>query len=349
MPRADLPDLSVRVNGLALPLAAETDLRSITVQEDLQALSMFTLELHNWDDERLQVSWSDSSLFAVGNEVEIWLGYVGDKYRVMLAEITSLEPVFTAGQQPLLMVRGYDHRHRLARGRKTRTFMQMKDSAIAGQIAREAGLRAQVDATEVTLSYVIQSNQSDWDFLRQRAGLIGYEIYVRDKVLYFRSPPITQPPADKLALGADITEFSPRLSSLGQATIATVRGWDVKHKKAVVASARAGPALGGTELGYSVTRGAFGASTTAMLGQPARNLPEAGPIAQGQFSTGSLAYIEGEVAAYGRPQLHAGTVVDIAGAGQKFSGSYYVTSVTHTLTAAHGYQTSFTVQRNATT
>jgi uncharacterized protein len=349
MPRADLPDLSVRVNGSALPMAAEADLRSVTVQEDLQALSMFTLDLHNWDDERLRVSWSDNPLFAVGNEVEIWLGYVGDIHQVMLAEVTSLEPMFTAGQPPLLTVRGYDHRHRLARGRKTRTFVQMKDSAIVGQIAREAGLRAQVDATKVTLSYVIQSNQSDWDFLQRRASLIGYEIYVRDKVLYFRSPQIAEPPADKLSLGEDITEFSPRLSSLTQAATVTVRGWDVKQKKAVVASVRAAPGLGGTKLGYSVARGAFGASTEAILGQPARNLPEVGPIAQGQFSTGSLAYIEGAVVAYGRPQLQAGTVVDIAGAGQKFSGRYYVTSVTHTLTREHGYQTSFTVQRNATT
>ena len=348
MPRADLPDLSVRVNGSALPLAAEADLRSVTVQEDLEALSMFTLELHNWDDERLQVSWSDRPLFAVGNEIEIWLGYVGDIYRVMLAEITSLEPMFTAGQPPLLLVRGYDHRHRLARGRKTRTFVQMKDSAIAGQIAREAGLRARVDATAVTLSYVIQSNQSDWDFLRRRANLIGYEVYVRDKVLYFRSPQISQPPADKLSLGADITEFSPRLSSLTQAAMVAVRGWDVKEKKAVVASVRAAPGLGGAKLGYSVARGAFGTSTLAILGQPARNRPEADPIAQGQFSTGSLVYVEGEVVADGRPQLHAGTVVDIAGAGQKFSGRYYVTSVTHTVTKEHGYQTSFTVQRNAT-
>src|SRR5579859_3135192 len=256
MPRADLPDLSVVVNGSSLPMAAEADLRSVTVQEDLEALSMFSLDLHNWDADRLRFSWSDSPLFAIGNEVEIWLGYVGDLHKVMLAEITSLEPAFTVGQPPLLTVRGYDHRHRLPRGRKTRTFVQMKDSAIAGQIAREAGLRAQVDATTVTLGYVIQSNQSDWDFLQRRANLIGYEVYVRDKVLYFRSPPIAKQPADKLSLGDDITDFSSRLSSLTQAPSVTVRGWDVKQKKAIVASVRAGTSLGGAQAGSSVARGA---------------------------------------------------------------------------------------------
>jgi phage protein D len=346
MPRADLPDLSVRVNGSRLPAAAQADLRSVTVEEDLQALSMFTLELHNWDDVQRQVSWSDSELFAVGNEVEIWLGYVGDLHKVMLAEITSLEPAFTTGQPPLLMVRGYDHRHRLARGRKTRTFAQMKDSAIASQIAREGGLRAQVEDTKVTQNYVIQSNQSDWEFLQRRASLIGYEIYVKDKVLYFRSPRSAAQPTDKLSLGEDITEFSPRLSSLAQAGEVAVRGWDIKEKKAFVATSRAVPGVGGRPSGSAVARRAFGASSVASLGQPTRNLAEADLVAQGGFNAMALTYVEGDVVAYGLPQLQAGTVVDIDGAGRTFSGPYYVTSVTHTVTPQHGYQTSFTVQRN---
>jgi phage protein D len=347
MPRDELPDFSIRVNGSALPAAARADFRSVTVQEDLQALSMFTLELHNWDDVKLQVSWSDARQFAVGNEVEIWLGYVGDLHKVMVAEITSLEPVFTSDQPPLLLVRGYDHRHRLARGRKTRTFAQMKDSAIASQIAREAGLRAQVDDTKVTLSYVIQGNQSDWGFLQRRASLIGYEIYVKDKVLHFRRPKPEAPPAGKLSLGEDITEFSPRLSSLTQATEATVRGWDIKEKKPVVASQRQVTGSGGQTTGPAAARRAFGSASVAFLGQRARTRAEADPVAQGQFSMMAMAYVEGDAVAHGRPQLQAGTVVDIAGAGQAFSGPYYVTSVTHTMTAENGYQTSFTVQRNA--
>ncbi len=342
MPRGSLPDLSVRVNGSALPPAAQADLRSVTVQEDLQALSMFTLELHNWDDKLLRISWSDSPLFAVGNQVEIWLGYVGDLHQVMLAEVTSLEPVFTTESPPVLMVRGYDHRHRLARGRKTRTFAQMKDSAIAGQVGREAGLRAQVTDTGVTHGYVMQSNQSDWEFLLRRASLIGYEMFVRNKVLYFRPPQSAAQPASRLSLGQDITEFSPRLSSLAQASEVAVRGWNVKEKQAVVATQHSTPPSGS-----ATTRRAFGSASVAILGQPNRDLAEASPIAQGQFNAMALAYVEGDVVAYGQSQLQAGTVVDIAGAGQTFSGRYYVTSVTHTMTLDQGYQTSFTVQRNA--
>src|SRR5262249_34545178 len=94
-------------------------------------------------------------------------------------------------------------------------------------------------------------------------------------------------------------------------------------------------------------RRAFGAASAAILGQPAPSVAAAGPIADGQFNTIGLTYVEGNVAGYGRPGLHAGVVVDIAGAGRTFSGPYYVTSVTHPVTPENGYQTSFTVQRNA--
>jgi uncharacterized protein len=342
-----LPDVGVYVNSMPLPMTAMSDLRSVTVQEDLHALSMFTLELHNWDAGTLSVSWSDSRQFAVGGEVQIWLGYVGDLHQVISAEITSLEPVFTAGQQSVLLVRGYDRRHRLARGRKTRTFVQMKDSAIATQIAREAGLRMEVDDSQTIHGYVIQSNQSDLEFLRRRASLIGYEIFVRDNILYFRSPRIADSPGDKLSLGEDITEFSPRLSTLDQPTGLNVRVWDVKQKKAIVATARAAPYAGGRRSGPDTARRAFGIAAVTLTGQPARNLGEASAIADGQFSSGALTFVEGDVIAFGRPQLRAGTVVEISGAGRRFSGPYYVTSVTHTVTQEHGYQTSFTVQRNA--
>jgi uncharacterized protein len=222
----------------------------------------------------------------------------------------------------------------------------MKDSAIATQIARDAGLRFEIDDSQAIQDYVIQSNQSDLEFLRRRASLIGYEIFVRDNILYFRSPKISEAPSDKLSLGEDITEFSPRLSTLDQPTGLNVRAWDVKKKKVVVATARPAPYTGGRRSGPDTARRAFGAAAVTLTGQPARNLAQASVIADGQFSRQELTFVEGDVIAFGRPQLRAGTVVEISGAGQRFSGRYYITSVTHTMTQEQGYQTSFTVQRN---
>lgn len=349
LPQAGIPDFSLRINGANLSQQALADVRALTVEEDLDALSMFSLELYNWDDERLQVSWSDSNQFAVGNEVEVWLGWVDDLHKVMLAEITSLEPAFASDQPPTLTVRGYDHRHRLSRGRRTRTFAQMKDSAIATQVAREAGLRAQARDTRQALPFVVQSNQTDWEFLRQRAGMLGWEVYVRDKVLHFQPPGHAAQASVRLSLGSDVDEFTPRLSSLGQEGQVAVRSWNVREKQPIVGSASVGQESAmGRASGPVAANRAWGKASTSIVDQPVRSKAEADQVAVGRFNQLALAYVQGTVACSGRPQLHAGMVVHIEGAGRTFSGPYYVTSVSHTLSQDQGYRTSFTVERNAT-
>lgn len=345
-----VPDLEIQVNGGRLPLEAEADIESVTVLEDLSSLSMFTLVLYNFDQENLRITWSDSSVFAIGNAIQIALGFVGDLHRVMTGEITSLEPSFTADQPPMLTVRGYDYRHRLARGRKTRTFSRMKDSQIVTQVAREAGLRAQVKDTGTSLEYVVQHNQTDLEFLQRRAGLIGYELYVREKVLYFQPPQLTGRASATLQVGEDIAEFTPRMRSLEQVAEMTVRGWDTKQKRVIVGTATVGQessTMGGTASGPRRTSRAFGKTGAASVDLPVQSKASADQMARGRFDDMALTYIQGEVECPGYPQLRAGTVVDIQGAGTTFSGNYYVTSVTHTVSPTEGYRTCLDVRRNS--
>ena len=103
------------------------------------------------------------ALFAVGDEVEISLGYVDDLHPVMVGRDhqprAARSPAMSRRRSPSAAT---TMRHRLARGRKTAHVLQMADSAIAGQVAREAGLRAAGDGHGLeAASYVLQSNQSD--------------------------------------------------------------------------------------------------------------------------------------------------------------------------------------------
>jgi len=213
-------------------------------------------------------------------------------------------------------------------------------------VAREAGLRAQVSDTRQVLPYVAQTNLSDWAFLRRRARLIGYEIFVREKVLYFRPPPFGGMPAARLQLGREVSSFTPRLSSLGQAAEVTVRGWDIRQKQAVTRNGLGTTPMSGTP-GPSAARRAFGSASLTDVDLGVRSTAEADPIARGRFDAMALSYIQGEAVAEGHPQLRSGTVVQLDGAGTTFSGPYYVTSVSHDMTSEHGYQTTFTVRRNA--
>jgi Bacteriophage probable baseplate hub protein len=346
-----VPGVDIRVNGSRIPPAAEDDLRSVSVVEDLNALSMFTVVLYNWDPEKLAVSWSDAKLFAIGADVRISLGTIDDLHPVMTGEITSLEPTFSADEPPTLTVRGYDHRHRLARSQKTRTFSKMKDSAIASQVARAAGLRSQVQDTKIALEYVVQHNQTDLEFLRKRARLIGYEIYVRDKVLYFQPPQHAKPPAATLRIGEEIIEFTPRLQTLNQVADVSVRGWDMTKKQVLVGRASTGQEatlMGGKTSGPARTKRAFGKADAISVDVPVPSKAQADGMAVHRFNELALTFIQGEVECAGDPELQAGKVVSIQGAGDTFSGAYYITSVTHSVTPGEGYRTRLEVRRNAT-
>jgi phage protein D len=347
----DMPDCSVRINGRLLSQAALADIRSISVSDDLAVASMFTIELSNWDERALRLTWSDDPLLALGGEVDIRLGYAGQLQRVILGEITGLEPAFQSDSLPTLTVRGYDHRHRLMRGRKTRSFTKTKDSSIARLIAGAAGLEARVTDTKISLEYVLQRNQTDMAFLQERARRIGYEVFVRDKQLFFRPPPIDGAEVTTLSLDSDIVELYPRLSAVAQVSEVEVRGWDVKQKQRFVAQAAAGAETQMREAGRSgprAARVAFGQAVLAETDRPPFDKAEAAAMATGRLNQIALGYISAEGRCFGRAELRAGTLVMIAGAGKTFSGRYYLTSVSHSYDPNDGFFTEFTCRRNAT-
>ena len=67
-----------------------------------------------------------------------------------------------------------------------------------------------------------------------------------------------------------------------------------------------------------------------------------------EAKSGLLDYITGEGTCIGYPNLRAGKVLNIAGVAKKFGGLYDLLTVEHSYSATDGYQTSFTVRRNAT-
>ena len=76
------------------------------------------------------------------------------------------------------------------------------------------------------------------------------------------------------------------------------------------------------------------------------NQEEANEVAKAQLEAKALDFITAQGSIIGTPSLKARSVIKLTGLGQRFSGPYYVTSVTHTIDSS-GYRTDFQVKRNA--
>lgn len=343
------PNIKVLVQGQALSAKADADLVAVKVFEDIAAPSMFTLELMSWDLPKEKLTWVDDTLFDIGNEVEIQMGYENNLKTVIVGEITGLEPEFSLGFTPRLVVRGHDLRHRLLRGCQTKSFTKMTDSDIASQIARARGLTAKVKNSEVKHEYVLQHNQTDWDFLKSRAERIGYEVTIENKDLYFQPCQNDGQKVLTLKLKESLIEFLPRLSSMGQVQEVEVRGWLPDDKKEVTgkaASGKEGDKMGGKTTGPKAVQ-TFGKSLGAIVSQPVATKAEADQIALGQFKDMAITYITAEGSCPGIPSLRVAKVIEITEVGKRFSGLYYVTSTEHIYLPKRGYKTSFTARRNA--
>jgi phage protein D len=355
MPVADLlnpqvAEFDIVIDGRRLPSRMRPFIASILVDDSLALPSMFALEVVSSNDLEDVNQWIDDDLFAVGNVVEIKLGYGDDLEALIIGEITGLEPEYVSDRLPNLIVRGYDRRHRLQRGRRTRTFVKQKDSDIASKIAGEAGLSAQIMDSHVIHDYVIQANQTDLEFLQERARLIQYETVVYDKQLTFRPIQNNKGEALTIALDDHLLEFYPRLSMARQVSEVSVRGWDTKEKKEILSTAQAGTEsskMGGRESGSKIAQRAFGSMVDVVSTHPLMNQAEADQIAKAALDHRALSLILGEGLCLGRTDLRPGTVIKIDGVGKRFGGQYYVTTASHRYTAQHGYLTQFEARRNA--
>jgi phage protein D len=340
----------ISVNGSPINVEAHAHVVSITVEDDAEWPSMFTVELATTIEQDDPLVWVDNDLFAIGGAIEIKLGYADAPKPVFAGEITGLEPEFSFNRLPSLVVRGYDRRHRLTRGRKTRSFVQQKDSDIASQIAGEAGLSVSATDSEVTHDYVLQANQSDMEFLQERARRIHYEIAIEDTTLHFRPVAFDQSEALTMSCDDDLLEFYPRLVSAFQLSEVAVRSWSPKDKKEIVGQAKKGDELstmGGDKSGPATVESAFGASAGLIGDRPVMSQAEADQVAKARYNHAALAFLNGEGICYGRADLRGGKVIKIEGVGKRFSGNYLVTSAQHRYTPQRGYYTYFNVRRNA--
>jgi phage protein D len=345
------PEFRLRVNGQDLPPETETDVKNIAVHEDLDLPGMFTFDMVNWDADHLKMKWSDSDDFKPGVPVEILLGYRDQVEKIFSGEITGCELRIHGRETPLIRVRGYDRRHRLMRGKKSAVYQQMKDSDIASQIANRAGLSPQTDDTSVQHEHIYQHNQTDLEFLTERAALINYEVVVDDRKLLFRGRKNDQSEALTLDREMDLIEFYPRLTTMNQVGEIGLRSWDAGNKDVITSSAAAGQEnskMGGSTSGPSTTNGAFGSSTSLSACRPVATQQEADQFTKARLNDMALAFITGEGVSIGKPKLRAGAIVKLVGLGKRFSGLYYVTATVHTYTGSRGYRTGFSVRRNAT-
>jgi phage protein D len=333
-------------------------IHNMVVDLDIDQPDMCVLTLNNANHSFSKVQ--------LGAEIEVKIGGSGGT-SIFKGEAVGLEPVYKTGGESRCVVRAFNRMHRLLRGRKSRTFVDKKDSDIARAIASDNGLSPQIEATAVVHKHVYQHNQTDLEFLRVLGARNGYEVLVDDKALHFRKPRADRDSGLELRIndqssGHLLKQFTPRLSSAGLVKEVEVRSWNPEKKEEIVARASAS----GSALGRRIApenASAFGDKITFTVDRPVDSVEEAQRLAEAKLGEILMDYISGDGLAIGHPELKAGIVIKIVvnpeDAGDRFNGKYYVVGASHRYShsgtgggggdgsGGGGYVTAIRVRRDA--
>jgi phage protein D/phage baseplate assembly protein gpV len=336
--------ITIKVDGAEIQRRVLDSVLEVMVDQNTQLPWMFTLRIN---DPNLTII--DEGPFDLTKEVEIEAQNEDRiRFKLIKGEITSLEPRYNEGMTVELLVRGYDKSHRLYREKKSKSFLNIKDSDLASQIAGNAGLSAEVDTTSTVYEHLYQHNQSDLEFLMERAWRIGYECFVDEGKLYFRKPP-SPSGAVEVAYGEDLLSFFPVASLAEQVDEVLVKGWDSEKLEAIVGQSNKGklyPKIGESKDG-AAWASSFGTGKKIFVDQPVVSQAEANMIAEARLNELSGAFIEAQGRAFRRPEIKSGKPVKLTGLGNRFSGTYMVTSAVHVYVAG-GLTTDFTVRGTRT-
>jgi phage protein D/phage baseplate assembly protein gpV len=348
----------LKLGGADAPAELMKDILEIIVDESLHMPSMFIIKVHNVYVPASEKSetWKNEKYFNIGDRISI--GFASSttedpefrlsekEQRLIEGEITGIEVKFSNTSEAHLVVRGYDASHRLHRGRFNRSFLDSTDSDIVKRIAGEARIQiGQVDASGSVHEYVFQENQTNMEFLRERAARIGFELFVQNDKLYFREPKSEE--SLNLEWLTDISSFDVRVTSAEQVSSVEVNSWDYTRKELISETVSREQLVTetGNGDGSRISQEFKMKESPKMIvvDQPVNSTKEAKQMAQALCNELSGEFATADAKAEGNPKIRPGKVVALKDMGTRYSGKYYVTETCHRY-SNRIYKTDFTVR-----
>jgi uncharacterized protein len=380
-----VPFFQVKIAGRKLVNDVFNDITQVTYTDKVDDLDSFEITVNNWDAEALRFKYEPPmkadfrGMFDPGQHIELHMGYMDNLRKMLVGEITTLQPNFPESGVPTLTISGLNVLHGFRKKQHTWSWEKKTDSQIAREIALNAvgdnrpglGLTADHFKTpnereEKPEDFVFMNNQFDIMFLLERARRKGYTIHLevkRDRhgleqpsLTFGRSESVREVTYE-LEWGKTLASFRPTLQTANQINKVTVRGWDRRTKRGFEGTAELPrDAAANSDWQNRIAR-AINGRQEDISHLPVRTKDEATQRAKQILGDQTRRLITASGGTVGLPDLRAGSLVVIQGFGARrvrgqvvkeqetpFDGQYFITETTHTIND-QGYRTQFKARR----
>ena len=305
------------------------EILSISIDKEVNRIPTAKILLKDGDASLGKFEISNKQDFVPGKEIVIKLGFDSDNKQAFNGIITKHQVKVKENGNTQLLIECKDAAVRMTLGRKSKYFLDQKDSEVMDSIIGSyADLTGDVEATSLKHKELIQHHLSDWDFIALRAEANGQLLFANDGKLKIESPKTGTDPVLQVTYGSSVMEFEAELDLRSQLTKVEANSWDNKNQG--LFTAEDDEATGFTQLGNVSSSDLAAANKLEkyVLHHSGHLLEqELKAWADGAMLRSRLAKVRGRARFTGFADIKPGDMVKVAGVGDRFNGNAFVTAV----------------------
>ena len=334
VPKSPLDDSEgpVRVVLLSDGSALEDSISliSVSVRCAVNKVPTATLVFSDGDMPQGQFPLSDSAHLKPGAEIEIKAGYSDSESAIFSGIVIKYGLVISGDNDARLVIECRDKAVKMTVGRRTRQYVDQSDADILCALVQAHGLSADVSGATLNHAELVQYYCTDWDFLLARAEANGCLVIANDGKVSVGEPQTSGSAALEVKYGESLIAFEAELDAQHQYAEVQAQAWDAKTQALLEgAPAKATPLNSQGNLDSKALAAVLDNAPVTL--QTGAALPKTAldRWAKAQQLKSGLARLRGRMRFQGSALAKVGGLIDLAGVGERFSGSVFATGVTH--------------------
>ena len=326
-----LTTFEIKVEGTAIPSTFQV--YSIDTWLSVNRLPKARLVIFDGSPATGDFPISNLATFLPGKNVTIAAGYDENQTLIFTGVVVSQGIEINQSKSSKLIVDLTDKAMVMTLDRKNAVFANTKDSDLIQTLISTNGLSGTVSSTTTVYEDIVQYYSTDWDLMVMRAELNGFVVITDGGQITVQAPNTQADPVLEVEYGDSILDLEAQMNAATQYKSTAIKSyaWD----EATQAMLESGPgSLSVTEPGNvsSETLAAtFNVSTyTQQTGGmiPSTALQD---WSTAELLKSKLSKIRGQVRYQGSALAKPGSMIQLAGLGDRFNGAAFVSAIHHSI------------------
>lgn len=328
-PTSDLSTHKIYSGGNELP--GTFQVVSIVVDRSINRIPLARIVLKDGDPASGNFPASNSPEFEPGKEVKIEAGFHSQNETIFEGVIIKHQIRLKNGRDSFLVIECKDKAYKMTLARKSKYFIDVKDSDIVESMLGNYGLQKDVGATTTEHKQIVQYNATDWDFMVGRMEVNTRVVLVENGKVITKKPAVETSATVSTAFGTDVLAFDAQLDATHQYETVTCKSWDLSSQEVAESDnestglAEAGD-LSSSALSGKVNEGAIVYMHSGKLGQE-----ELKSWATAVQTKNILSKARGVITCKGKFEAKPTGTLALTGFGDHLNGNHFISGVRHEL------------------